>query len=122
MFRSDGRCSTYLYDQDKEKKYGVGQATDKPVFVAGQWHHVVLQIGLNEPMKPNGFARIVIDNREVLNTTGVTFREKGGDSSRIQQFLFSTFHGGNSPKWAPMDSDGNYTTVYAYYDNFMVTE
>lgn len=121
MFRKGGRCSTYLYDQTNEKKYGIGQTTDNPVFVAGQWHHVVLQVGLNEPASANGFARILIDDREVLNTTNVTFRGEGGSNTRIQKFLFSTFHGGSTPKWAPIDSQGHPTTVYAWFDNFMVT-
>jgi len=121
MFRQDGRCSTYLYDQTKEKQYGISQTTENPVFVAGQWHHVVFQISLNEPAKADGFARLEIDNKEVLNTTAVTFRGQGGYSTSIQQFLFSTFHGGHSLKWAPTDSHGNPTTVYAYFDNFKVT-
>lgn len=122
MFKKGGRCSTYLYDQTKEKKYGIGQTTKNPVFVAGQWHHVVFQMRLNEPMKPDGFARIVIDNQEVINTTGVIFRGKGGASTRIQQFLFGTFHGGSNLKWTPTDSEGKPTTVYAYFDNFKVTD
>lgn len=121
MFRQDGRCSTYLYEQSREKKYGIGETTDAPVFTAGHWYHVTFQVRLNEPGKANGFARILIDDREVVNTTGVNFRGEGGERTRIQKFLFSTFHGGNSRKWAPVDGDGKPVTVHAWFDNFMVT-
>ena len=121
MFRQGGRCSTYLYEQSRGKKYGVGDTTVAPVFTAGQWHHVVFRIRLNEPGKANGFARILIDDQEVVDTTGVNFRGEGGEHTRIQKFLFSTFHGGNSRKWAPADNDGNPVTVHAWFDNFKVT-
>lgn len=122
MFNSEGRCSTYLYDQDKEKKYGIGGRSEKPVFEAGRWHHVVLQVGLNTPGEPNGFSRILIDGKEVVHSRNVTFRAVGGSDTQIQTFLFSTFHGGNSAQWAPVDAQGNFVTVHADYDNFVVTE
>lgn len=122
MFKKEGRCATYLYDQDMTKKWGTGQTTDNPVFKAGQWHHVTLQVQLNEPGIPNGFTRILIDNKEVMITQNITFRKTGGSDTGIQEFLFSTFHGGNNPKYTPVDKNGNPTTVYAYFDNFSVTE
>jgi hypothetical protein len=121
MFRPDGRCSTYLYDQTKDKKYGIGTTTDDPVFRAGQWHHVVFQVKLNAPMQADGFARILIDDREVLNTSGVVFRGRGGSDTLVHQLLFSTFHGGNSKKWTPVDDQSKPVTVYAWFDNFRVT-
>jgi hypothetical protein len=122
MFKKEGRCATYLYDQDKKKKYGIGHTSSTPVFAAGQWHHVVLQVTLNDPGRSNGSARILIDNREALKSERIAFREKGGDETLIQQFLFSTFHGGSSSKWTPVDKQGNPTTVHACFDNFVVTE
>ncbi|MBF6058144.1 MULTISPECIES: polysaccharide lyase [Thiomicrorhabdus] len=120
MFMPEGRCRTYLYDQDKMKKWGVGEATAQPVFTAGQWHHVVLQVSLNSPGELNGFARIFVDGKVVMVTENVVFRGVGGSDTKIQQFLFSTFHGGSSPKWAPRDRQGDPMTVYAYFDNFLV--
>jgi hypothetical protein len=121
-FKEGGRCATYLYDQDKKKKYGTGHTSSTPVFAAGKWHHVVLQVTLNDPDQSNGCARILIDNREALRSERIEFRGKGGDDTLIQQFLFSTFHGGSSSKWTPVDKKGQPTTVYAYFDNFVVME
>jgi hypothetical protein len=122
MFKQEGRSATYLYDQDKKKKYGVGRTSEKPVFVAGKWHHVVLQVQLNDPGKSNGSARILIDNEEATRSENIAFRGKGGDGTEIQQFLFSTFHGGSSPKYTPVDKKGNPITVHACFDNFVVME
>ncbi len=122
MFQKEGRCSTYLYDQDETKKWGIGKATDEPVFVAGQWHHVVFQVRLNDPAGSNGFARILVDGQNVLETENVVFRGTGGGETEIQQFLFSTFHGGNTTKWTPVDANGTPVTVHAYFDNIVITE
>ena len=34
--------------------------------------------------------------------------------------MFSTFHGGHSPSWAPKDGNGDYITVRAWFDNIAV--
>ncbi len=120
-FKPDGHCASYLYDQDKDRTYGVGQTSNGPVFEAGKWHRVSLQVSLNDPGESNGHARISVDGKPVVETRNVVFREAGGEDTLIQQFLFSTFHGGHEPHWAPVDADGNFKTVYAYFDNFVVT-
>lgn len=122
MFKEEGKISTYLYDQDQSKKWGVGDKSAHPVFKAGQWHQVVMQLQLNDPGQANGAARILIDGKEILKTGGVTFRGKGGEETLIRNFMFSTFHGGSQPKWTPVDAQGNPTTVHALYDNFRVFE
>lgn len=123
MFKQGGRCATYLYDQNQKKKntWGIGHTTKCPVFTKDRWHHVALQIKLNDPGGTNGYACILIDDQEVVKTENVKFREKGGDDTRIQKLLFSTFHGGNTNEWAPVDKNGQFTTVYACFDNFRVT-
>ena len=119
-FKKDGHCATYLYDQDKDNKYGVGHKSIRPVFQAGKWHHVVFEVSLNTPGKPDGIARIIIDDKEAIKTKKVVFRGNGGRETQIQQFLFSTFHGGHEPHWSPIDKEGKPATVYAFFDNFRV--
>lgn len=119
MFGKDGNCRTYLYDQDKSRKYGIGDGSRARVFKAGKWHHVDLEVVLNDPGKSNGSATILVDGREIKTTRGVEFR--GAEGIGIRQFLFSTFHGGHSPEWAPKKDDGSFTTVHAFYDNIVVT-
>jgi len=120
MFMRGGRCSTYLYDQDRTKKWGVGDRTEEPVFTRGKWHRVRLRVRLNEAGRANGWARVFVDGREVVRTDGVEFRGIEGKETLIREVLFSTFHGGNTMRWTPVDSDGNPVTVYAWFDNFVV--
>ena len=122
MFKQDGKVSTYLYDQDQSKKWGTGQSTRAPVFKSGKWHHVDLQVQLNDPELANGFARILVDGEVVIDTQYVQFRGVGGENTLIQQLLFSTFHGGNQPDWTPRTEEGEPATVYAFFDNFVVYE
>lgn len=122
MWGRNGRCQTYLYDQDETKKWGVARGSNEPVFSAGQWHRVIIQVSLNTPGQSNGFARVFVDGQEVIKHEKVEFRRTGGNDTQIQQFLFSTFHGGSTPEWAPVDAAGNFATVYAYFDNIVITE
>lgn len=75
------------------------------VFESGKWHHVTMEVGLNTPGRNDGFARFSVDGKPILETRGVEFRGQEGEETLIQQFLFSTFHGGNTPDFAPKDSD-----------------
>ncbi len=122
VFKEDGRLASYLYGQDPGKKYRRVYSSPKHVFVPGRWHHVVYQVHLNDPGQANGWTRVLVDGREILETSQNFLRGVGGERSDIRTFLFSTFHGGASVDWAPVDSEGNLTTVYAYFDNFVVTE
>lgn len=120
MFKEEGKISNYFYDQDKTKKWGWGQKSPSPVFRKGVWHTVTLEMKLNTPGKADGACRILIDGKEVVRNAEVEYRGRGGEDTLIQTFLFSTFHGGNQPKWAPKDAKGNYATVYARFDNILV--
>ena len=122
MWRENGHAQNYLYDQSSSKTFGVGRRTKEGGFKAGQWHQVVFEVRLNDPGEKNGRARIRIDGKEVMVTEGVEFRGKGGGETEIQQFMFSTFHGGQSTSYSPVDEKGNPTTVYAWFDNFEVLE
>ena len=121
MFGGKGFCSTYLYDQNKNHKYGIGKKTTKPVFTLDKWHHIVLHVKVNDPGKANGFAHAYIDKKLVIKSDSIIFRAVDGEKTLIRKFLFSTFHGGSSPKWAPVDKSGKPTSVYAFFDNFKVT-
>ncbi|MEX0323974.1 MAG: polysaccharide lyase [Puniceicoccaceae bacterium] len=121
-FKSDGHCATYLYDQHPDKTYGIGDTSPVPVFKKGQWHRVTLEVKLNDAGVANGHARISVDGREVVFSKKIKFRESGVPDTDIQLFLFSTFHGGSSPRHAPVDEAGNTVTVHALFDNLQVTE
>lgn len=122
IFREKGYTGPYIYDQNLEKKWGVGGKSREQVFFPGCWHRVVFQIQLNYPGQANGWSRLFVDGHQVQESTGIEYRSQGGPDSLIQRFLFSTFHGGNTPDCAPVDDQGNFTTIYALFDNFLVIE
>ncbi len=122
MFQERGRCAFYLYDQDKSKKWGVEETARRTAFKAGKWQHVKYEVTLNEVGKSNGAIKITIDGKSISSERGIEFRGADGPKTLITQLLFSTFHGGHTADWAPKDKSGKFTTVYAYFDNFIVTE
>lgn len=120
MFKAGGSIATYLYDQDLTRKWGRGDNSTHPVFTRDQWHRVTLQVQLNTPDQPDGFSRIFVDCELVVDSPMIVFRGSDTVDTAIQQILFSTFHGGNTPDWTPVDADNKPTTVHARFDNFSV--
>mgnify|MGYP002816115362 CR=1 FL=1 len=120
-FKEEGSIRSYLYCQNKEGQYGTGIASPHFRFKKGTYYSVSLHVKLNENASTSdGFAHIYIDGDRVVQHDGVRFRGKDGDDTLITQFLFSAFHGGHEPHWAPRDASGAYTNVHAYFDNIAV--
>ncbi len=63
-----------------------------------------------------------VDGELIERHEGLRFRGSGVEESLINKFMFSTFHGGHEPNWAPRNADGSYKTVYATFDNIAVYE
>jgi hypothetical protein len=72
------------------------------------------------PEASNGFSRLYVNGRLIERHKDLRLRGIGGDASLINKFMFSSFHGGHAPNWAPRDENGNYKTVYATFDNISV--
>ena len=120
-FKEEGMVKSYLYSQNKDGKYGTSLYAENFRFEKGKYYSVSLHVKLNtRSAESDGFAHIYIDGERVIQHDGVRFRGEEGDRTLISTFLFSTFHGGHEPHWAPRDSEGNYTDVHAYFDNIAV--
>ena len=61
-----------------------------------------------------------VDGELVQRQENLRLRGASGPHTVVNDFLFSSFHGGHQPKHAPRDADGNYTTVHATFDNISV--
>lgn len=122
MWRRGGEIETYTYHQDQPGKYGERARVDRTfLFEPGRWHAVSLHVRVNSPASAsNGLVRLHVDGVLVETRDAARLRAADGDATRITQLLFSTFHGGNDPTWAPRGADGGYATVYAYFDNLAV--
>ncbi|MCC5875845.1 MAG: hypothetical protein JJU11_06470, partial [Candidatus Sumerlaeia bacterium] len=119
-FASGGETRTYLYNQDQPGRFGTGKRNPDFTFTPGQYHAISFHVKVNDPEEANGFAHIYVDGELIIPHDEVRFRGEDGDNTLIDRVLFSTFHGGSSPVWAPVDEDGEFTTVFAWYDNFAV--
>lgn len=122
MWRENGRPVTYTYHQDQGDQYGEdGRAVRPFAFAVGRYYAVSLHVRLNDAGdRSNGFVRLYVDGILVSAQEGVRLRGASGADGLISTFLFSTFHGGGDPSWAPRDAAGGYTDVHAYFDNLAV--
>jgi N-sulfoglucosamine sulfohydrolase len=123
-FKEGGAARLYTYHQDQPGQYGDRLPVDEPFyFQNGRFYSVSLHVRVNDsPDVANGFSRLYVDGELVDRHEGLRFRGADSDASLINKFMFSSFHGGHMPEWAPRDADGNYTTVHAIFDNISVYE
>ena len=120
-FKEEGSVRSYLYSQNKDGRYGTGVYSPDFHFEKDQYYAVSLHVKLNEdPTENDGYAHIYIDGKRIIQHNGVCFRGVDGEETLISTFLFSTFHGGHEPHWAPRNSNGEYMDVHAYFDNIAV--
>ena len=123
MWRAKGLTS-YVYCQNKKGRFG--QGPDRRLdfeFTTQRYYSVSIYVKLNDPVeKANGIARVYVNGKSVAEDRGIQFRAVDGGHTKITHLLFSTFHGGDDPSWAPKDKNGEYTDVHAYFDNFAVYE
>ena len=122
MWREKGRVELYTYHQDQKDKYGDHGTVVRPTFfMPGRYHAVSLHVRVNSAAaRADGFIRLYIDGVLVERHEGLRLRGTDGPGTLIGEFLFSTFHGGNDPGWAPKTAAGEYTNVHAWFDNFAI--
>ena len=71
-------------------------------------------VELNDPDQANGRIRVWVDGTRLLDAQRLTFRTTS--MLGIEGLLFSTFHGGSDPTWAPEHD------VYAEFGDFSVMQ
>lgn len=122
MWREKGRAELYTYHQDQKDKYGDhGAVVRQTYFAPGRYYAVSLHVRVNSAAdKADGFVRLYVDGVLIERHEALRLRGADGDDTLISKFLFSTFHGGNDPGWAPKNADGGYATVRAWFDNIAV--
>ena len=120
-FKEEGTIRSYLYCQNKDGKYGASVSNPRFQFKRERYYAVSLHVKLNSaPDSEDGFARIYVDGERLVDHQDVRFRESMGETTLISQFMFSAFHGGHQPSWAPKNEDGSYANVHAHFDNIAV--
>ena len=121
-FKGDGGLQTYVYHQDMQGQYGESVIAEDFRFQPGTYHHILMQVALNEPAQvPNGYIKVWVDDELLIEHQRLRFRDRLTPESEIQRFLFNTFHGGSGPEWAPRNEDGSYKSDCAFFDDIELT-
>lgn len=122
MWSRNGILKTYVYHQDMKGKFGDGRFADDFIFNPGQYYKIDMTVTLNsKPELADGYVDVLVDGKQVIHHDRLRFRSTSSSDGLISRILFSTFHGGSSPEWAPRNADGSFKTDCAYFDNFTVT-
>lgn len=124
MFKEEGGIKLYSYHQDMKGQYGERGDIQQPFrFEKERVYSVSLHVRVNDPATAsNGFSRLYVDGVLIEQHENMRLRGTEGDDTRINKFMFSSFHGGHEPDWAPRDEHGNYMTVHAIFDSISVYE
>jgi len=120
MFLTRGGLDAYVYHQDQPKGTGDPIIAKGFLFQKDRYYHIAVYVKVNSsPDARDGTVRLYVDNQPVAERSDLRYRAVSGNSALVAKFIFSTFHGGESPEWAPRDQAGKFTTVYADFDNFV---
>lgn len=118
MWRENGAAENYIYHADQPGVYGhrlKWKKKDEDVFFKpGKWHHIVMEVTLNDPKRANGRIQTWLDGRKVLEYKKLRFRKI--PSLKIDSLFFSTFFGGEEPDWAARRDEN------IWFDNIEVAE
>lgn len=103
MWRSGGRGVLYLYHMDKPGDCGHDIQLKNPdgsnfFFQRGVWYKISERVKINTGSSSNGEVEVWINDQQAVLKTGLKFVTNG---AKIDNFYFSTFHGGGSNSWAP---------------------
>jgi hypothetical protein len=116
-----GAIRSHVFTPDKAGRFGISKAAPSFRFQPGRFHAVTLHVKLNQPVgESNGIAKVHVDGLPLIQQGDLKFRFDEAPTSLLGELLFSTFHGGNSPEWAPKNADGSFATMRAIFDNIAV--
>jgi hypothetical protein len=114
MWGEGGKLSLYLYHLDQKTDYGERfqlHAKASP----GHWLNLRQSVKVNSPGKADGRILVWLNEKLALDQKGLRLRGKvGSQVALVDQFIFSTFHGGGSKDWAPTRDS------HARFDDFVL--
>lgn len=112
MWRDGGTAEIYLYYIDNKEDWGEQLPLEGVVFQPGQWIELKQRIRINSPDGKDALIQAWVDGRLVMEKSD--FRLRLGDQGEIDSLYFSTFHGGNSEEWAPLNDS------HVQFDDFHI--
>ncbi|MEE9431893.1 MAG: polysaccharide deacetylase family protein [Melioribacteraceae bacterium] len=121
MWVEDGKLIVYAYvPKSKNGKWGEalwGQGIDCDFTAApGKWICIEQYVNVGTPNKDDGKLKVWIDGIEKVNIDDMRFWNVENNDGRIGGIYFSTFHGGNTDDWRPLNDS------FAQFDGFVVAK
>ncbi|WP_162054244.1 polysaccharide lyase [Pontibacter pamirensis] len=122
MWREGGKAVLYLYHMDKPGQWGEDHPLkhkdgSEVVFPKGAWINLVERVKVNTvrngQANSDGEVQVWYNGEEVLHLSGLRFVQ---NSNQVDNFYFSTFHGGNTQEWAPIHNS------WIWFDDLTVTD
>ena len=114
MWDNKGSLSLYLYHLDQKTDYG-DRFQLKAKAIPGQWLTLSQVVQVNTPGQADGRIRVWVNEKLSLDRKGLRLRGRvKPEVALVDQFLFSTFHGGSTKDWAPRRDS------HARFDDFHV--
>lgn len=122
MWRKGGKAVLYLYHMDKPHKWGDDRELkyadgSDVIFPKGEWVHLVQRVKINTvksgKAQKDGEVQVWYNGKEVLNLKNLRFVS---NKNKVDNFYFSTFHGGNTHEWAPRN------TCWIWYDDLKISD
>jgi len=119
MWVEKGKIVVYAYvPKSKNGKWGEalwGQGIDCGFNAEpGKWHCIEQYVNVGTPNKDDGKLKVWIDGIERVNIDDMRFWNVENNNGRIGGFYFSTFHGGNTDDWRPLNDS------FIQFDGFVV--
>jgi hypothetical protein len=119
MWRPGGKLVLYLYHIEADKisppcgdNLTLQQNGADYYITKGQWFQVTERVKVNTGSNHDGEVEVWLNEQPALLVTGVEFVTNG---DKVDNFYFSTFHGGNDVSWAPtIDS-------YTWFDEIKIS-
>jgi hypothetical protein len=106
MWREKGEAVIYAYlPPSPNGRYG-GTTWGQDIslnkqFIPGQQHCLTQEITINDVGQENGQLKVWFDGELVIERKDVSYRLVDTPEGYIGAVMFSSFHGGNNPSWAP---------------------
>lgn len=112
MWLEDGKLIPYIYYVGMPAEDKWGDSWDVGIQLQPErWYTLTQYIRLNTPGQSDGLYALWVDGKRVTQRNDMLWRY--GTKGRIDSFIFSSFHGGNSADWAPRwDSAADFDDFY----------
>ncbi len=108
MWRTDGELVVYAYLPPSENQKWGGKQWGQDIdcnffFEPDKWYVIEQHVNVGTPGKDDGKLIVKVDGVELLTLDDLRYGDINNEYHKIGGIFFSTFHGGNSSGWGPLN-------------------